>query len=154
MSRVLVVEDESAIAELIAINLRHAGHEVTLAASAEQAQHAIDGVLPDLVLLDWMLPGQSAWRWRAAGAPSPHARAAHHHADGARRRGRQGGRPGRRRRRLHGQAVLHQGAAGAHPRRAAPQGARGAGRPVEVAGLRLDPATRRVSRVRHRRRQS
>ena len=37
MSRVLVVEDESAIAELISLNLRHAGYEVTLAASAEQA---------------------------------------------------------------------------------------------------------------------
>jgi two-component system, OmpR family, phosphate regulon response regulator PhoB len=69
MSRVLVVEDESAIAELISLNLRHAGYEVTLAASAEQAQAAVDGVLPDLVLLDWMLPGQSglalARRWRA-----------------------------------------------------------------------------------------
>jgi len=68
MSTVLVVEDEAAIAELILLNLRHAGHEVTLAASAEQAQAAVDGVLPDLVLLDWMLPGQSglalARRWR------------------------------------------------------------------------------------------
>ena len=70
MSRIVVVEDESAIAELIAINLRHAGHEVTLAASAEQAQRAIDAVLPDLVVLDWMLPGQSglalARQWRGA----------------------------------------------------------------------------------------
>lgn len=69
MSRVLVVEDETAIAELIAINLRHAGYEVTLAATADQAQAAVDGVLPDLVLLDWMLPGQSglalAKQWRA-----------------------------------------------------------------------------------------
>jgi two-component system phosphate regulon response regulator PhoB len=69
MSRVLVVEDESAIAELISLNLRHAGYEVTIAANAEQAQAAVDGVLPDLVLLDWMLPGQSgqslARRWRA-----------------------------------------------------------------------------------------
>jgi two-component system phosphate regulon response regulator PhoB len=71
MSRILVVEDESAIAELISINLRHAGYEVTLAANAEQAQAAVDGVLPDLVILDWMLPGQSglalAKRWRAQG---------------------------------------------------------------------------------------
>jgi two-component system, OmpR family, phosphate regulon response regulator PhoB len=69
MSRVLVVEDEAAIAELIAINLRHAGHAVTLAVDAEEAQAAVDGVLPDLVLLDWMLPGQSglalAKRWRS-----------------------------------------------------------------------------------------
>jgi two-component system phosphate regulon response regulator PhoB len=68
MSQVLVVEDEAAIAELIAINLRHAGHEVVLAASAEQAQDQVDAVLPDLILLDWMLPGQSgvmlARQWR------------------------------------------------------------------------------------------
>jgi two-component system phosphate regulon response regulator PhoB len=70
MSRVLVVEDESAIAELISINLRHAGFEVTLAGSAAQAQYEVDRVLPDLVVLDWMLPGQSgvalARQWRGA----------------------------------------------------------------------------------------
>ena len=68
MSRILVVEDESVIAELISINLRHAGYEVTLAATADQAQLEVDRVLPDLVVLDWMLPGQSglglAKRWR------------------------------------------------------------------------------------------
>ncbi|MDN3920390.1 phosphate regulon transcriptional regulator PhoB [Roseateles violae] len=70
MSRILVVEDESAIAELISINLRHAGFEVVVAADAEQAQQEIDRVLPELVLLDWMLPGQSglalARQWRSA----------------------------------------------------------------------------------------
>ena len=69
MSRVLVVEDESAIAELIAINLRHAGYGVTIASDADQAQIEVDGILPDLVVLDWMLPGQSglvlAKRWRS-----------------------------------------------------------------------------------------
>ncbi|PPE70846.1 phosphate regulon transcriptional regulator PhoB [Caldimonas thermodepolymerans] len=69
MSRVLVVEDESAIAELIAIHLRHAGHEVTVVADAASAAAEVDRVLPDLVLLDWMLPGHSglslAQRWRA-----------------------------------------------------------------------------------------
>jgi two-component system phosphate regulon response regulator PhoB len=69
MSRILVVEDESAIAELISINLRHAGYEVTIAQTADQAQSEVDGVLPDLVVLDWMLPGQSgialAKHWRS-----------------------------------------------------------------------------------------
>lgn len=69
MSRVLVVEDEAAIAELISLNLRHAGYEVTLAATADQAQSEVTRVLPDLVILDWMLPGQSglslAKRWRS-----------------------------------------------------------------------------------------
>jgi two-component system phosphate regulon response regulator PhoB len=66
--RILVVEDESAIAELVSLNLRHAGYEVTIATNADQAQAAVDGVLPDLVVLDWMLPGRSgielAKRWR------------------------------------------------------------------------------------------
>ena len=69
MSRVLVVEDERAIAELIALNLRHAGYEVTVVQDAAQAISEVDRVLPDLVLLDWMLPGASglqlAKRWRA-----------------------------------------------------------------------------------------
>ncbi len=69
MSQVLVVEDETAIAELIAINLRHAGYTVVMARDAEAAQAAVDRVLPDLVLLDWMLPGQPgvqlAKRWRS-----------------------------------------------------------------------------------------
>ena len=68
MSAILVVEDEAAIAELVSLNLRHAGFDVLLAATAEAAQVQIDRVLPDLVLLDWMLPGQSglqlARRWR------------------------------------------------------------------------------------------
>ncbi len=69
MSRILVVEDEVAIAELIAINLRHAGHDVKIAGTSEQARDAVDAVLPDLVILDWMLPGGSglalARTWRA-----------------------------------------------------------------------------------------
>ncbi|MBK7532054.1 phosphate regulon transcriptional regulator PhoB [Piscinibacter sp.] len=147
MSRVLVVEDESAIAELISLNLRHAGYEVTLAATAEQAQAAVDGVLPDLVLLDWMLPGQSglslARRWRGdartrelpiimltaradetdkvagldAGADDYLAKPFSTNELMARIR-----------------AVL---------RRKAPEALDAA---VEVAGLRLDPSTRRVSR--------
>jgi len=58
-SSILVVEDEPAIQELIAVNLEHAGHRVLRAASAEEAQRSIHDVLPDLVVLDWMLPGDS-----------------------------------------------------------------------------------------------
>ncbi len=56
---ILVVEDEPAIQELIAVNLRHAGFLVARANSAEEADAVIRAALPDLVLLDWMLPGQS-----------------------------------------------------------------------------------------------
>jgi two-component system phosphate regulon response regulator PhoB len=58
-SNILVVEDEPAIQELIAVNLEHAGHRVLRAASAEEAQRSIHDALPDLVVLDWMLPGES-----------------------------------------------------------------------------------------------
>ena len=56
---ILLVEDEPAIRELIATNLIRAGHQVVQAADAEQAQGLILEALPDLILLDWMLPGIS-----------------------------------------------------------------------------------------------
>jgi two-component system phosphate regulon response regulator PhoB len=56
---ILVVEDEPAIQELISYSLRQARHEVFCAKSAEQAMEIINNILPDLVLLDWMLPGTS-----------------------------------------------------------------------------------------------
>lgn len=66
---VLIVEDEAAIAELLAINIRHAGMTVRLASDAETARREVDRQLPKLVLLDWMLPGQSgvqlAREWRS-----------------------------------------------------------------------------------------
>jgi two-component system phosphate regulon response regulator PhoB len=52
----LVVEDEPAIQELIAVNLEHAGHRVQRAHSAAEADALIREVRPDLILLDWMLP--------------------------------------------------------------------------------------------------
>ncbi len=69
MPSVLVVEDEPAIAELIAVNLRHNGFRTTWALDSASAQREIDASVPDLILLDWMLPGESgltlAKRWRA-----------------------------------------------------------------------------------------
>ena len=56
---ILIVEDEPAIQELIAVNLEGAGHHALRAADSEQALASIRATLPDLVLLDWMLPGQS-----------------------------------------------------------------------------------------------
>ena len=58
-ARVLVVEDEPHIQELIAVNLEHSGYRVVRASSAEQADAAIRAELPDVVVLDWMLPGES-----------------------------------------------------------------------------------------------
>jgi len=56
---VLVVEDEPQIQELVAVNLEHSGHRVLRAASAEEAEAAIREELPDVLVLDWMLPGES-----------------------------------------------------------------------------------------------
>ena len=56
---VLVVEDEPQIQELVAVNLEHSGHKVLRAASAEEAEAAIRKALPDVLVLDWMLPGES-----------------------------------------------------------------------------------------------
>ncbi|MBX9811738.1 MAG: phosphate regulon transcriptional regulator PhoB [Burkholderiales bacterium] len=56
---ILVVEDEPAIQELIAYNLELAGHQALRADHAEQALEMVRAQLPDLVVLDWMLPGMS-----------------------------------------------------------------------------------------------
>src|ERR1700676_5481193 len=56
---ILVVEDEPAIQELLRLNLEDAGFTVLAVADAESAQAQINAALPDLILLDWMLPGQS-----------------------------------------------------------------------------------------------
>jgi len=59
MKRILVVEDEAAIREMLGFSLVKAGFRVEEAADAEQALLAIAANPPDLVLLDWMLPGMS-----------------------------------------------------------------------------------------------
>lgn len=67
--RVLIVEDEPAIAELLTINLKHNGFAPIWAGDGVAAQRELDSNLPDVILLDWMLPGQSGLslsrKWRA-----------------------------------------------------------------------------------------
>mgnify|MGYP000721670749 CR=1 FL=1 len=147
MSLILIVEDESAIAELIAINLRHAGFEVAMAADAESAQAAIDRVLPELVLLDWMLPGQSgvqlARRWRADARtrelPVIMLTARAEEADKI--TGLDAGADDYLTKPFSTKELLAR--IRAVLRRKAPEALDTA---VEVSGLRLDPATRRVTR--------
>jgi len=148
MSSVLVIEDESAIAELIAINLRHAGYEVRLAVDADAAQREVDRVLPDLVLLDWMLPGQSgvqlARRWRSESRtrelPVIMLTARAEEADKI--TGLDAGADDYLTKPFSTKELLAR--IRAVLRRKAPEALDTA---VEVAGLRLDPATRRVTRV-------
>ena len=58
-ANILIVEDEPAIQELLALNLTQAGHNPLRALSVEQAQMLMRDALPDLIILDWMLPGMS-----------------------------------------------------------------------------------------------
>ena len=59
MAKILIVEDEADIQELIAYNLERAGHRALRATSGEQAVALVREALPDLVIIDWMLPGMS-----------------------------------------------------------------------------------------------
>jgi two-component system phosphate regulon response regulator PhoB len=69
LSRVLLVEDEEAIAELLAVNLRHEGYDVSIAIDAAQARDMVSHGLPDAVVLDWVLPDEPGVallrEWRA-----------------------------------------------------------------------------------------
>lgn len=148
MPTVLVVEDETAIAELIAINLRHAGFQVSMAADAAQAQASVDAILPDLVLLDWMLPGQTgvslARRWRVDARtrdlPVIMLTARADEADKV--AGLDAGADDYLTKPFSTQELLAR--IRAVLRRRAPESLDTA---VEVSGLRLDPATRRVARA-------
>ena len=147
MSSVLVVEDESAIAELIAINLRHAGFEVTVVADADAAQRAVDRVLPDLILLDWMLPGQSGvqlarrWRSEARTREFPLIMLTARAEEADKITGLDAGADDYLTKPFSTKELLAR--IRAVLRRKAPEALDTA---VEVNGLRLDPATRRVSR--------
>ena len=148
MSDVLVVEDEPAIAELIAMNLRHAGHGVSVVGDAEAAIAAVDRVLPDLVLLDWMLPGRSgvalARQWRADSRTRelPIIMLTARSEESDRVGGLDAGADAYLVKPFSMQEL--QARMRAVLRRRAPEALEA---PLEIAGLRLDPATRRVTRT-------
>ena len=66
--RILIVDDEPAIRDMVAFALRKGDYEPVHAGDAREASAAIAERVPDLILLDWMLPGSSglelARRWR------------------------------------------------------------------------------------------
>jgi two-component system phosphate regulon response regulator PhoB len=57
--RILVVEDETAIRDMLVFNLGRAGYEVLGAGNASEARSAIANRQPDVILMDWMLPDVS-----------------------------------------------------------------------------------------------
>ena len=60
LPRILIVEDEAPIAELISVNLRHNGFQPVWAMDVETAQRELEVILLAVILLDWMLPGERA----------------------------------------------------------------------------------------------
>ena len=148
MTRVLVVEDEPAIAELVAINLRHEGFEVSIAADAAAAVARVDERLPDLAILDWMLPGRSGlqlareWRAQQRTKALPIIMLTARAEEGDKLAGLDGGADDYLTKPFSTKELLAR--VRALLRRRAPQALDEA---VEVAGLVLDPATRRVTRV-------
>lgn len=61
MARVLIVEDDHVIRELLVVNLKMEGHEAITAADGADALSAVADHAPDVVLLDMMLPGIDGW---------------------------------------------------------------------------------------------
>ena len=60
---ILVVEDEEAIREMLVVVLEQAGFTVKAVSNAEEGQRFLNDTLPDLILLDWMLPSISGVEW-------------------------------------------------------------------------------------------
>ena len=147
MTSVLVVEDEAAIAELIAINLRHAGFDVMIASDADAAHREVARVLPELVLLDWMLPGQSGvqlarrWRSEARTRELPLIMLTARAEESDKITGLDAGADDYLTKPFSTKELLAR--IRAVLRRKAPEALDTA---VEVSGLRLDPATRRITR--------
>ena len=63
MSCILIVDDEPAIREMIGVALIGAGYEILEAGNALEARRILASRQPDLILLDWMLPGQSGFEF-------------------------------------------------------------------------------------------
>jgi CheY-like chemotaxis protein len=61
VARVLVVEDDHVIRELLVVNLKMEGHEAVTAVDGAEALAAVDDRAPDVILLDMMLPGIDGW---------------------------------------------------------------------------------------------
>ena len=71
---ILLVEDDAAVREVLALPLQKAGFNVIEATDVRQARQALLEHAPDLVLLDWMLPDISGVEWARDLKTAPHTR--------------------------------------------------------------------------------
>ena len=58
-ANILIVEDDPAILELISYSIKLKGHKAIECSSAEHASHILSNLVPNLIIIDWMLPGAS-----------------------------------------------------------------------------------------------
>src|SRR5204863_10216135 len=105
-ARILIIEDEEPLTLLLRYNLEAEGYDVDTTARGDEAEIKLKESVPDLLVLDWMLPGITGIELCRRSRAARHRAAADHHADGARRGERARARAGDRRRRLHRQAIL------------------------------------------------
>jgi len=144
-ARILIVEDEPAIRELVAVNLRHAGYLARESGDADSATSMIDAERPDLILLDWMLPGISGvdfirrLRERASTRDIPIIMLTARAQEGDKLQGFESGADDYVTKPFSPRELLAR--VRAILRRSAPEVSED---PVEVAGLRIEPATHRA----------
>jgi two-component system phosphate regulon response regulator PhoB len=145
-AKILIVEDEPAIRELVSVNLRHAGHDVEQAHDAASARQRIDTSLPDLIVLDWMLPDVTGVDLAKQLRADPRTRElpiillTARAAEGDKLQGFDAGADDYLTKPFSPRELIAR--IKALLRRRAPQAT---DEPVEIAGLRLEPATFRVS---------
>ena len=58
-ANILIVEDDPAILELISYSIKVKGYKAIESSSAEHASHILSNLVPNLIIIDWMLPGAS-----------------------------------------------------------------------------------------------
>ncbi len=144
-ARILIVEDDPQIRELLRVNLQHAGFTPVCSESSEAASAELQLRLPDLIVLDWMLPGRSGIEF--AREIRSHSRAADipvllltaRAQEGDKLQGFETGVDDYMTKPFSPRELIAR--VRALLRRAAPETTQ---EPLEFAGLRLEPETRRV----------
>ena len=143
--KILIVDDEAAIREMVCMALRQGGYECLQAADARSAQEAMRNDPPELVLLDWMMPGTSGvdlarqWRREKATREIPIIMLTARTQEEDKIKGLDTGADDYVTKPFSPKELLAR--IKAVLRRAAPHAA---DLPLEIAGLSLDPATHRV----------